>query len=164
MQAAEHWERDDVPLGKELRGHRGLLAAPLVRACAVVVADVLGDDALEVPVIEDQDVVEALSTQRTEKAFANGVHVRRAHCRAEHPDAGGAGERIEGGPEPVVAIANQEPRRSTERGRVAKLLRHPRLRWDTCRRGEVTAARATKAIRSNRVTRGLATERCSTVS
>jgi hypothetical protein len=52
MQAAEHWERDDVPLGRELRGHRGPLAKALVRACAVVVADVLGDDALEVPVVE----------------------------------------------------------------------------------------------------------------
>jgi hypothetical protein len=55
MQAAEHWDRDDVPLGKELRGHRGLLAEPLVRACAVVVADVLGDEALEVPVLEHQE-------------------------------------------------------------------------------------------------------------
>src|SRR5580658_833387 len=35
---------------------RGLLAEPLVRARALVVADVLGDDALEVPVVEHEDV------------------------------------------------------------------------------------------------------------
>ena len=122
------------------RGQRGLLAEPLVRPGLIVVADVLGHDALEVPVVEHQDVVEALATQRTEKAFADGVHVRRAHRRADHPDAGGAGQRIEGGPELVVAVANQEPWRRTQGGRVAKLLRHPDLRREACRRGEYELA------------------------
>jgi hypothetical protein len=35
----------------------------LVRTCAVVVAAVLDDDALEVPDIEHNDVVEALKAQ-----------------------------------------------------------------------------------------------------
>jgi hypothetical protein len=30
MQAAEHWEGDDVPLGMALRGDQGLLVDPLV--------------------------------------------------------------------------------------------------------------------------------------
>jgi hypothetical protein len=34
-------------------------------------------------------VVEALATQRAEKAFTDGVHVGRAHRRADHADAGG---------------------------------------------------------------------------
>jgi hypothetical protein len=63
MKPAEHWQGDDLPLNGALCGHRGLLAEPLVRACAVVVANVLGDDALKVPVVEHQDVVEALATQ-----------------------------------------------------------------------------------------------------
>jgi hypothetical protein len=78
-----------------------------MRAGAVVVADVLSDDALEVPIVEHQDVVETFATQGTEEAFADSVHVRRAHRCADDPDAGGAGERIEGGPELVVAIANR---------------------------------------------------------
>jgi hypothetical protein len=52
------------------------------------------------------------------------------------PDACGAGERIEAGAEFIVAVANQEPWRRTKRRRVAKLLRHPRLRGAACRRGE----------------------------
>jgi hypothetical protein len=56
---------------------------PLVRARGVVVADVLGDDALEVPGVEHKNVVEAFAAQRTEEALADGVHVRRAHRRAD---------------------------------------------------------------------------------
>jgi hypothetical protein len=80
---------------------------PLVRARGVVVADVLGDDALEVAAVEHENVVEALATQRTEEALADGIHVRRAHRGADHTDAGGARERIEGAPELVVAVANR---------------------------------------------------------
>src|ERR1019366_5932322 len=136
METADDRERDDVALGGALRGDRGLLAESLVRARGVVVADVLTDDALEVPVIEHQDEVEAFATQRAEKALADGVHVGRVHRHADHPDARGAGERIEAGAELIVAIANQKPWRRTKRRRVAKLLRHPRLRGAACRRGE----------------------------
>ncbi len=101
---------------------------PWVRARAVLVADVLGDDAVEVPEVEHENVVQALATQRPEKALAHGVHVRGAHLCADNPDAGGAGECIEGGPESVVAIAKQKPWRRTGGSRVAELLRHPGLR------------------------------------
>ena len=57
MEAAEHWEGDDVPLGRALCGERGLLMDPLVGARGVVVADVLGDAALEVPAVEHENVV-----------------------------------------------------------------------------------------------------------
>ena len=83
MEAAEHGEGDDVPLGRAVRRDRGLLTDPLVRARGVVVADVLGDDALEVPGVEHKNVVEAFAAQRTEEALADGVHVRRAHRRAD---------------------------------------------------------------------------------
>ena len=93
MEATEHWEGDDVPLGRALCGDGGQLVDPLVRARGVVVADVLGDDALEVPAVEHENVVEAFATKRAQKALADGVHVRRAHRRADDPDAGGACER-----------------------------------------------------------------------
>jgi|HubBroStandDraft_1064217.scaffolds.fasta_scaffold01911_2 hypothetical protein len=79
---------------------------------------------------------EGLAKQRTEKPFTYRVHVRRAHRCPDYPDARRAGEHIEGGPELVVAIVDQEPRRSTQGGRVAKLLRHPRLRREARGRGE----------------------------
>jgi hypothetical protein len=62
----------------------------LVRARGVVVAAVLGDDALEVPAVKHENVVEALATQRAQKALADGVQVRRSHRRADRTDAGRA--------------------------------------------------------------------------
>jgi hypothetical protein len=101
-----------------------------------MVADVLGDDAVEVPAVEQENVVEALATQRAQKALADGVHVRRAHRGADYPDPGGARERVEGGPELVVAVPNQESWRRTRGRRVTKLLRRPGLRREARRRRE----------------------------
>src|ERR1019366_5781543 len=50
-------------------------------ASSRVVADVFGHDAVEVPVIEHQDVVEALATERAEETLADRVHVRRTNAR-----------------------------------------------------------------------------------
>src|ERR1019366_168964 len=55
MDAAEHWEGDDVSLGRALCMDRRSLPEPLVRPSVVVVADVLGNDAVEVPVVEHED-------------------------------------------------------------------------------------------------------------
>ena len=54
--------RDDVPRAGRAEGIGRLLTEPLVRARGIVVADVLGDDALEVPLVEHENVVEAFAT------------------------------------------------------------------------------------------------------
>ena len=54
-----------------------LVPEGLVRTRFVVEADVLGDDAPEVILTEDEDVVEQLSPERTGEAFSEGIHVRR---------------------------------------------------------------------------------------
>jgi hypothetical protein len=136
MEATEHGEGNDVALGRAVRRDGGQLVDPLVRARGVVVADVFGDDAVEVSAVEDENMVEAVATQGAQKALADGVHVGRAHGRADYPDPGGSRERVEGGPELVVAVANQESWRCTGGRRVTKLLRRPGLRWEPRRRRE----------------------------
>src|SRR3989442_6766404 len=58
-----------------------------MRTRFVVKADVLGDDAPEVILTQDEDVVEQLSPERTDEPFSEGIHVRRAYRRAHdaHP-------------------------------------------------------------------------------
>jgi hypothetical protein len=135
MQATERWEGKDVAVVGAHRADRGLLMEPLVRARAAAVANVLGDDALEVRCVEHENVVDALATQRAEEALRG-----RSHCGAGRSGCRGACERIEGGPELVVAVANQEPWRHTGGRRVAKLLRHPSLRREARRRCEHSPA------------------------
>jgi hypothetical protein len=61
MQASEHWQRDDPPDGGRLGRHGRFLAKPLVRTRGVVVAHILEDDALKLPAVQHQDVVETLA-------------------------------------------------------------------------------------------------------
>ena len=67
--------------------NRLLVPEGLVRTRFVVEADVLGDDAPEVILTEDEDVVEQLSAERTGEALSEGIHVWRAYRRAynAHP-------------------------------------------------------------------------------
>ena len=57
MQAAKDRQSDDLPVAGAHRGHRRPLAEALVRACGVEVADVLGDHAVQVPVVKLEAIV-----------------------------------------------------------------------------------------------------------
>src|SRR6266446_2963254 len=96
MEATEYGDCVDPPLGHQqpiprplaTEGwNRLLVTEGLVRTRFVVKADVLGDDAPEVVLTEDEDLVEQLSPERTGEAFSEGIHVRRAYRRAHdaHP-------------------------------------------------------------------------------
>src|SRR5712664_2805484 len=70
--------RGRTPLSREVV-ESAAVTEGLVRTRFVVKADVLGDDAAEVILTEDEDVVEQLSPERTGDAFSEGIHVRRAY-------------------------------------------------------------------------------------
>ena len=79
MEATEYGDCVDPTLCRERSWNRLLVTEGLVRTRFVVKADVLGDDAAEVILTEDEDVVEQLSPERTGEAFSEGIHVRRAY-------------------------------------------------------------------------------------
>jgi hypothetical protein len=74
---------------------------------------------------EDDQVVEALSADASQKAFAHGVHERRLNRRAHDACPGALGDTVEHGTEFIVAVAEEEPRPLPEGRRVAQLLRGP---------------------------------------
>src|SRR2546421_10233224 len=82
MEATEYGDCVDAPLCRERSWNRLLVTEGLVRTRFVVVADVLGDDAPEVILTEDDDVVEHLSPECADEALSKGIHVRRAYLRA----------------------------------------------------------------------------------
>ena len=60
------------------RGARDTLPDALMGARMVEVADVFPEGAVQMGLTQDQDVVQAFSSQAAEKAFADGVCLRRA--------------------------------------------------------------------------------------
>lgn len=64
----------------------------LVRPITVEVDRVLAQDAAQVRLAEDQEMVQALAPHAPEEAFANGVLSGRPIGRAQDGDAGGPGD------------------------------------------------------------------------
>ena len=75
---------------------------------------------------KDEDMIEQLSTERSDEPLGEGVHVGRARRRPHDPDPDTLEGRCEGAAELSVAIADEDLR-STIHRRVAGLLRAPRI-------------------------------------
>jgi hypothetical protein len=70
--------------GSETLGY--LKLQPPMRASPVVVLHIDPKDAIEMPVAEDQQSVQALRAKRLYPALGEGVRVRRPDRRADHPN------------------------------------------------------------------------------
>src|SRR2546422_6262653 len=84
MEPTEYGDYVDTSVCLDWTSNRLLVPERLVRTRFVVETGVLVDDAPEVILTEDEDVVEHLSAERTGEAFSEGIHVRRANRRAHH--------------------------------------------------------------------------------
>jgi hypothetical protein len=96
-----------------------------MRPVPVVVAAVYVEHGLEVAAAEDEDPVETLGAERADPALGVGVRVRRLHGRADHPEALGVEDLVEGMAELRVAVVDEKPERllvAEPRDQVARLL------------------------------------------
>jgi hypothetical protein len=96
----------------------------------VVVATVDAEHLLEVPAPEDKDPVEAVGAERAYPTFGVGIRVRRLDRSADHLDALGAEDLVEGVRELRVAVVHEEPKGvvvAELHDEVARLLCHPTL-------------------------------------
>lgn len=129
METTEHWESSKRSAGNErggegrgAEGGRAPLADPLVWPRGVEIASVLVEKALEMAIAQDDDVIEALVTQRADEAFDESVRLGREDGGTDHADPCGLGGRVEGGRELPVVVAEKELGAGGERREVAKLL------------------------------------------
>src|SRR5713101_9536192 len=116
--------RADAAVRHERPWNRLLVPEGLVRTRFVVEADVLRDDAPEVIITEDEDVVEHLSAERADEAFSEGIHVRRAYRRAHHAHPRRPEDASEARPEFRVVVADDKVWRAVHRA-VPSLPRAP---------------------------------------
>jgi hypothetical protein len=80
VQAAQHWARCELAVDRRciwsFWSARDVLLNPLMRSSVVKVLRVLLHDSVQMPLAQDQDVVEALAPQAAEEALAYGVRLR----------------------------------------------------------------------------------------
>jgi hypothetical protein len=98
-------------------------------AMSVVMLDVLLQYQVQVTGSGDQEMVKALSAQCADPAFGDRIRPRCPDGGAEDGDVGAGEDRVEGGGEFAVAIADQEPKLlgtfAEVHQQVAGLLGHP---------------------------------------
>ena len=95
----------------------------LVGPSVVEIAGVFLERAAQMVLTEDQDVIEALSTQAAQEAFADRIRPGRSVGRAEYLDA--CGGPCEGRAVLGVVVADEVPRSFAKRSCVAELLGDP---------------------------------------
>ncbi len=110
MEPTEYGNREDATLRLKRPWNRLLVPESLVRARFVVEADVLGDDAAEVILTEDENVVEHLSAERAGEAFSEGIHIRCAYRRAHDAHPRRAEYASEPGAELRIVVADDNLR------------------------------------------------------
>src|SRR5260370_15218006 len=94
----------------------------------VGVGEVAYSESVEVPVIEQQNVIEHLASEAADEALSRGVHVGCPCRNIDDPDSGSLGDGVEDGYELVVAISYNHLRGGPVHGGVPKLLCRPLLR------------------------------------
>src|SRR5882724_2539056 len=133
VKASKHRNSDDTcgiapPLERSRSRHA--LSDPLVRPCDVeIVEAVLLQHVLDVPLAEDDDVIETVAPDAAEKSLANRIHEWRLDCRPKNAHAGALCNTVEVGAELALVVANDELGPDAEgRGR-PELLRRPLCCW-----------------------------------
>ncbi len=82
-----------------------------MRSVLVVLLAVDAEHVLDMPSAEDHDSVEAVRANRANPALGVGIRVRRLDRRADHSDAFGPEDLIEGMAELRVTVVDEEPER-----------------------------------------------------
>src|SRR5216684_3684885 len=112
MESAEHRCHPDrfgrVDLESAVGGHH--LFDSLMWPRIVEVDHVLSSQRVEVPIIEQQNVIEHLASDAADEALSRGVHVGCPDGNLDDPDSGSLGDAVEGGSELVVAISHKHLR------------------------------------------------------
>src|SRR6516225_4708616 len=130
MEASEHRCCDDLltlsaPTGRRCRRRAGR-ALPDRTMRAPVVADILGQDLLQMALIEYENVVQALGPDRSHPALGDGVGSRRSEWRANLGNTNITRATIESGAKTAVAVMNEETSRySVPSAAFDNLLRRP---------------------------------------
>jgi len=111
---------------------RDLLRHPLMRSCSVEVHDILIQNALELLLLKDQQMVEAFLPHTPQKAFADGVGSWCMNRRFEDLDSARFRYSSKARPELAIVITDQALWCLPIRGRFSQLLGNPGIGRRAC--------------------------------
>ena len=86
MQSAQHWCGDNGSASVDGASQRCVLAQPQVCARLIVVERIRGQDPSQMPLAEDQDVIQALAAECSDQAF-NRDSARATAVRSDDPES-----------------------------------------------------------------------------
>lgn len=92
-------------------GWRELLETP-VRPCGVEVPQVRGKDAVQMPLVDDQQPIEQFAAETSDHSLANRVRTRSLRRAEDDLDALGGEHRVERTSEPGVSFPQRERQRA----------------------------------------------------
>jgi hypothetical protein len=98
--------------GSDIDGAAGLprrfLPKALMRTVAVIAADELGQHFAEMPLAEDQDVIQALAAERSREPPGKCIRMRRPDRRLDDPRAIAGEDAVKCRGELAVPVADQK--------------------------------------------------------
>lgn len=103
-----------------------------MRSGSVEVVYIGTEDALELPLIQDQQVIEALTPDTAEEALTDGIGTRGVRGCFENLDATCLGNPCEGHPKRAIIIPDEILRTRAIGGGLPKLLRCPSIGGRSC--------------------------------
>src|SRR5215467_1847493 len=130
VQSTHHWKSDHLLAGV-MRGKswsarfRNLLRHPLMWSCLVKVGDIGIEHALELLLVEDEEMVQAFLLHTSQEAFTDGIGSRSVMRRFENLYAACRRYPSKARPELAVVITNEIFRCLPIRSRFSELLNHP---------------------------------------
>src|SRR5947209_18786036 len=110
-----------------------LLRKPLMRSCLIEVRDIRMEYTLELPLLNNQQMVEAFLPHTSQEAFADGVGSWYMNRRLEQLDATGPRHTSEARPKFRIVITNEIFRCLPIGGGFSQLLCHPGIGPPACR-------------------------------
>ncbi len=106
----------------------------LVRAGAIVVADILRHLVQQVVFAQNKEEIQALAAQATQETFTAAIGTRRRYGRMEDLDASPGGDPIELWAVFIVIVPDEKAWSLAKRGHLAQLLSCPASAGVTCDR------------------------------
>ena len=103
-----------------------------MRSCLIEIRDVRIEDALELSLLQDQQVIEAFLPHAPHEALTNGIGSWSVIGNFEQFDATGRRHPVETGSKFAIVISNEIVRCLPIRSRFPQLLRHPRIGRRLC--------------------------------